>query len=167
MADGLRIKFEDSDVEKMLNNMLTKVKDSKPIIDTCSRYVNAVTKQMFIGKRPDNIAVRGVKWEPLSPKTIEQKKKVNARNAKRPLVRTGDMRDSLKVITKGKQGFTYGTNKKSPKGFNYPGFHQVGNAKVPARLWLFLTREDLGNMIQIALDHIRGLLKNYNNYTGK
>ena len=85
-------------------------------------------------------------------------KKGGAIASDRPLVLTGALRDSLKVINRSARGFVYGTNLKGKGGFPYPGIHQVGSAKnnLPARRWLFLTNGDLQQMVKMTIDHIRG-----------
>ena len=77
--------------------------------------------------------------------------------ADRPLVRTGKLRDSLAVSGAVKiypRGLVYGTTLRSRKGFPYPGFHQVGDNRVPARPWLFITRREL---FEIAVETRRFL----------
>lgn len=172
MADGITIEFESKDVERLLSKILFKVKKPARLMRQLQRYVNAVTRQMFRGRRPDNGGVRGQKWAKLKKSTIEQKaalrKKGRAIQIHRPLVRTGRMRDSLRVLRKQLKGFVYGTGVRK-KGFPYPGIHQVGSEKtnLPARKWLFLTRKDLRQMIKMATDHIRGRLRGHNKYVIK
>jgi hypothetical protein len=67
------------------------------------------------------------------------------------------MRDSLTVLKTTDRGFVYGTNIKSNKGFSYPGFH---NSK-GGRKFLFLTKEDFAQMIQIVIDYLKDLKSNF------
>lgn len=165
MADGITIEFESKDVEKLLTKILKRVSNPRPLMKTLERYVHAQTMLMFRGRRPDTTGVRGQRWPKLKKSTIQQKlamqKNGKAIASKRPLVRTGEMRDSLKVLVRSQKGFVYGSKTISQKGFPYPGIHQVGtkDGRLPARKWLFLTKQDLSQMIKTTIDYIKGRLR--------
>ena len=162
---GLHVEIDSKEVEEMLNMFMSKVKNPKPLMKVVRRYVNAVTMKMFHGPRPDTGGVRGVKWPKLAESTRWAKAAARKRGAaietNRPLVRTGEMRDSIKVLREDAQGgFVYGTNVRSKKGFLYPGIHNTGgNPNPPQRKWLFLTGLDLRQLTQFAIDHVLGKIK--------
>ena len=161
-TQGLQFKIDSKEVEKMLNMFMSKVKNPKPLMKVVQRYVKAVTMKMFSGPRPDTSEVRGVKWPELADKTrwakAAAKKRGKAIEITRPLVRTGAMRDSIKVLREDEQGgFVYGTTVRSKKGFLYPGIHNTGgNPNPPQRKWLFLTGLDLRQLTRFAIDHVLG-----------
>lgn len=161
MADGITIDFDNKDVERLLNKYLRNLRNSSALITRMGRYVHAMTMKMFRGRRPDTVGVRGQKWPKLAKSTLKSKLAAQKRGAaitsKRPLVYSGELRDSLKVLRKTKNGFEYGTNVKSRKGFPYPGIHQTGGKNLPQRKFLFLTRKDLQQMVKMTIDHIRGI----------
>lgn len=171
MADGVTITFEKREAEAMIQRMLSRVQHPKKMVTTWERYVAAVTNQMFHGRRPDTSAVREVKWPKLARSTIEQKAALRKRGLaieiQRPLVRTGEMRDSLKVLKETEKGFVYGTRVRSKKGFPYPGLHNVGGGNVPQRKWLFLNNTDWRQIVQIAIDFLKDELKSFSSYTKK
>jgi len=158
--------IEDKGTHEMLEGLLKRLQHPEPLIKTLARYTRALTMQMFRGKRPDKSSIRGKTWGPLAEKTILQKRVLmkagKAIVADRPLVRTGKLRDSLSSDSAIKiypKGFSYGTNVVSKKGFSYPGFHQVGDDRVPARRWLFLRKEELYQMTVTTRDWIENKLK--------
>jgi len=171
MADGITITFEDKEVESMIIKLLKKVKNPKALMRQVEKYVHAVTMQMFRGTRPDTKGKRGQVWEKLKPETIKQKAALKKRGLAieihRPLVRKGDARDSLKVLESHKKGFTYGTKIKSKKGFPYMGAHQVGDAKNPKRISIFLRNHDLRQIIKMTVDYLKGLEVKYKSYIKK
>jgi len=162
MADGLSIQVDSREVDRMLGKLLNKVECPRPLMAQIEKLVHARTMQMFRGPRPDRVAKRGVKWPPLAESTIWAKRAAAKRGAigksgiNRPLVGTGGMRDSLKTLRRAEKGFEYGTKRKSPEGFPYPAIHNVGDSKIPQRQWLFLTREDLAQMVSMAVDYLNG-----------
>lgn len=161
MADGLSIEMETKEVEKMVSRLLKKVKRPTKLLLTLERIVNAVTKKMFRGRRPDNNVVRGQRWPKLKEETIKQKRAKVKRGkaiATRPMVETGALRDSLKVIDRSSRGFSYGTNKRSKKGFPYPA-HQ--NQRFP---WLFLRKQDYLQFEKATVDFLKDSLKNFKSY---
>jgi len=170
------ITVDDRQVQKMIGNLLNKVERPKPLMSKIERYVNAITFQMFDGKRPDTSGVRGVKWKKLAPSTIKQKKALAKRGGlasgtapRRPLVRTGKMRDSLKVLKRSDRGFEYGTRLKSKKGFPYPGVHNAGgkNGRPPQRPWIFLTRDDFAQIASMTVDFLEDVRKSFRKYVIK
>lgn len=171
MADGITITFEDKEVESMIIKLLKKVKNPKALMRQVERYVHAVIMQMFHGTRADTHGKRGQIWEKLKPDTIKQKAALKKRGLAieihRPLVRTGEARDSLKVLESHNKGFTYGTNVRSKGGFPYMGVHQVGDAKIPQRKSIFLNNHDLRQIIQMTVDYLKGLEVKYKSYVKK
>lgn len=171
MADGITITFEKREAEAMINRLLRRVKNPKKLVKTWEKYVHAVTMQMFRGRRPDTSGKRGVRWPNLAPKTVQQKaalrKRGRAIEIHRPLVRTGEMRDSLKVLKETNKGFVYGTRQKSKKGYNYPGIHNRGEGKIPQRKWLFLTDHDWRQIVKMTIDFLKGEIKSYRSYVEK
>jgi len=163
MADTLNIEFETKEVESMIKQLLRKVENPKKLMSTLERWIHAQTMKMFRGRRPDKASIRGVKWPALQPSTVKQKKALVKRGkaivADRPMVRTGKLRDSLKVLEKNNKGFVYGTRIKK-KGFAYPGHWNA--EKFP---WLFLRKQDYAQMAKATTDYLKDRLKNYKHYT--
>lgn len=163
---GLDITIDDREVYDMINTLIRRIDNPQPLLKTIGRYIRALTKQMFVGKRPDTSTVRGEKWDKLAESTLNNKKQLRAKglmigNPARPLVRTGKLKDDLlserAIKIKGK-GLEYGTERKSNKGFPYPGIHQIGGKNLPARRWLFLTKSELNQIAHSTKDFILGKL---------
>lgn len=164
MSTGLNIDFETTQVEKAIAKTISKLNNPTPLLNLMKRWIHAQTMKMFIGRRPDRTPVRGVSWPRLKQSTINQKKQLvkkgKALVADRPMVRTGKLRDSLKVLQSNKNGFTYGTTAKSKKGFQYPGHWNIGKFK-----WLFLNKNDYAQIVKMTVDFLKDRLKNHKNYT--
>lgn len=165
MADGISIEFETKEVESMIKGLLKKVHNPEKLMRTFKRWIHVQT-MLMLGEgmpRPDKGMVRGVKWPKLKESTVKQKKALVKRGkaivAERPMVRTGDFRDSLKVLESNKKGFVYGTRIKK-NGFAYPGHHNKGNFP-----WLFLNKQDYAQMAKATTDYLKGKLKGYKSYT--
>lgn len=161
MADGLTVHVESEDVQRMLARLLQRVQHPKPLMKQLERYVNSVTQQMFTGPRPDRGVVRGVHWPPLADSTWASKRASMKRSGfttDRPLVSTGRMRGSLKVLQRQEKGFVYGTRIRSRTGYPYPQVHNVGGGNVPPRPWLFLTRNDFQNISTMTVAFLKGKL---------
>jgi len=157
----MSIEFETKEVEQMISVLLKKVNRPKQLLKTLERVVNAATKKMFRGRRPDNSMVRGVKWPKLKDSTIKQKKAKIKRGkaiATRPMVETGETRDSLKVLERTNSGFVYGTLVKSKKGFQYPA-HQ--SKRFP---FLFLRKQDYLQFERATVDFLKDQLRNFKTY---
>ena len=161
--DTFEIIMETKEVEGMLKRLLSRVENPRRLIETLKKWVHSQTMLMFRGRRPDNSIVRGVKWPKLKPETVKHKKALVKRGkaivADRPMVRTGRMRDSLKVLSSDGKGFVYGTNTKSKKGFPYPGHWNT--KKFP---WLFLTKKDYAQLTKATIDYLNGHLKSFKTY---
>jgi len=156
-TQGMTVDSEQ--VERLISWLLVNVQNPKPLLRKVEKYVGAVTKQMFAGRRPDIREQRGQLWERLSPNTIKQKAALRARGAAiaihRPLVRTGKARDSLRVLRRSERGFVYGTDVRNEKGFPYMTAHQTGTPTIPQRLSIFLTKHDLRQIVKMTIDHLR------------
>jgi len=168
-GNAIDINLDTRHVEKELEKLLNKVERPKKLVNIFSRYINAVTMQMFRGRRPDVGGRRGVKWPRLAKSTVEQKKLLKRKGKltggaapRRPMVTTGAFRDSLKVLEKSDKGLVYGTRIKSKKGFNYPAFHNAG--KFPS---IFLNKKDLAQGVKMTVDFLSDKLKPFKNYVKK
>lgn len=158
----------------IIEKKLQVLNNPYPLLKEYGRYSKAVTFQMFNGRRPDTIGVRGEKWNPLALTTLAQKrellKKGEAIEADRPLVRTGELRDKLSadyaIKIKGK-GMEYGTDLRSSKGFPFPGAHNIGMGKLPHRRFLFWSNTDLQQMLKMSIDFIEGKLRDFQSYISK
>ena len=164
MADGLSIDIETKEVEVMLSRLLKKVEKPKELMKTLERVVMALTKNMFTATpRPDTKGRRSVKWPKLKQSTINAKKaRVKGGKslvAARPMVDTGALRDSIKVLDRNNKGFVIGTKEKSDKNFNYPGFHNKGRFPM-----FFLSKQDFTMFQQATVDFLNGVLKNFKSY---
>ena len=167
MADGITIDFDSKEVETLLNIFLQRVKNAEKLMKMLKRYVRALTINMIQSKfaRPDNKPVRGVTWPKISKST--RVKKLKKIQPLRPLVATGAFRRSIRVLSSTANGFIFGTRKKSSKGFPYPAAHNSGTTKMPQRKWLFLTRNELRQMVKMTIDHIKGQLKTSKSYKAR
>ena len=171
MADGITIKFEDAEIESLVKRLLRRVKNPMKLMKEVKQYVHAVTMQMFASgeTRPDTKMKRGQLWAKLKPKTIQQKANLyklgKAIEIHRPLVRTGEARDSLKVLEDHPKGFVYGTKVKSKDGFPYMGVHQKGAGKIPQRKSIFLNEHNLRQIIKMTVDYLKGIEVQYKAYT--
>lgn len=143
----LFIQRQSDDVSFYIGSLLIKLKQPKELLKATQRYINTEIRSMFKGTSPDKTMKREVMWAPLTQGTIEQKKRLYRKGLstviKRPLVRTGALRDSLRVLNETSHGFTYGTDVDN-KGFNY-GLHH--NIKRP---FLFLINHDGINILTIV-----------------
>ena len=162
MADGLSIRVETKEVERMITKLWRKVDNPAPLLRTSMSWIKALTMMMFRGRRPDTSGVRGVKWPKLKKSTIKAKKAKVARGkavvAARPMVETGRLRDSIKVIQKSKRGFLFGSTV-NENGFAYPAYHNAN--RFP---WLFLRREDYAQLTRMTVDYLDGKLKRFKSY---
>ena len=153
VADGMSIHLETREVNEMINKLLNKVERPKPLLKKVQRFIHYLTMKMFRGVRPDTRGVRGVKWPKLAKSTIKAKKaKVASGKAiasHRPMVETGYLRDSIKVLGQTDKGFLYGSRAKSKGGFSYGGHHNKG--RFP---WLFLRKDDFLQIQQMTVDYL-------------
>jgi hypothetical protein len=165
--DHLNIHFETDNAISEIEDLLKKVHNPRRLLKRVQKYINYVTRQMFTGKRADTGGgKRGIKWKKLERSTIDDKialakrgKLTGTKNPRRPMIRTGDLKFSHKVLRSFKRGFIYGTLQKSKKGFNYPGFHNYYDFP-----WLFLTQKDtiqMTSMIKDFLQNKMNVLKSY------
>ena len=174
MGNGLSVTVDNTALLRDIETKLKVLNNPYPLLKNFGRYSKAVTFQMFSGVRPDTTGVRGEKWNPLKIETIAQKRNLMSKGeaiaADRPLVRTGELMESLmkdgSVKIRGK-GMEYGTDVKSKKGFPYPGVHQVGSEPIPQRRFLFWTDTDLQQMLKMSIDFIEGKLRDFAAYMSK
>jgi hypothetical protein len=167
----MSITVDNASTLRMIEDKLKVLQNPYPLLKNYGRYSKAITFQMFSGRRPDTVGIRGEKWNPLKIETLKQKRNLLSKGeavaADRPLVRTGTLMNSLmsemSVKIKGK-GMEYGTDVKSDKGFPYPGLHQVGDDKNPQRRFLFWTDNDLQQMLKMAIDFIEIKLRDFQAY---
>ena len=166
MADsGFSVTIDNKDTLRKIEKLLGKVKKPKPLLTIIGRYIQAQTKKMFIGRRPDINVIRGEKWGKLAEFTIRKKEQLKAMgkligSPRRPLVQTGALKRSL--LRKGSlkvdnRGLEYGTEVKSDKGFSYPALHQVGKRKMPKRRFLFITEQELYQIANTTAQWLKGL----------
>jgi len=161
-VNGLTVSIETKEVEDMLKELLKKVQRPKKLMFNIQRYVGAITTKMFHGRRPDSSAVRGVIWPKLLESTVQAKKAKIKRGkaiATRPMVETGEGRDSLKILESKENGFVYGTKIKTKKGFAYMAFHNHG--RFP---FLFLKKEDFIVIQRMTIDFLNEKLSTFKSY---
>ncbi len=168
--DSLDIHIETKEVETMLQGLLKKVENPKKLMKLLRRVTLALTMNMFTATpRPDTKGRRGVKWPKLKQRTINRRKailanpkskiKLAGKATSRPMVMTGKLRDSIKVLEENKRGFAIGTREKTKKGFAYPGYHNKG--RFP---FLFLSKQDLVMFQSATIDFLQDNLKSFKNY---
>jgi len=152
VADGMSIHLETREVNEMINKLLNRVERPRPLLKNVQRWIHSLTMSMFRGRRPDNTMVRGVRWPHLAESTIKAKRAKMARGraiAERPMIETGRLRDSIKVLGETDRGFLYGSRAKSKGGFSYGGHHNKG--RFP---WLFLRKDDFLQIQQMTVDYL-------------
>ena len=157
-APAFVVSVDDRDVKRLLDGFVSRVNNPRPLLLLLQRYIKMQTMKMFRGPRPDTSAVRGVMWPKLAESTRWGKAAARKRGAaieiQRPLVRTGAMRDSIRVISESPNGFTFGTDLTSSKGFPFPGAHNAGTGNLPQRRWLFLNRDEIQQMVRLTLEYV-------------
>ncbi len=160
----ITIDLETKEVQTMLNKLLRKVENPKKLMRNVQRWLHYLTMKMFRGRRPDTTGVRGVKWPKLARSTVKSKKAKVKRGrsivAARPMVDSGELRDSLKVLEEDRfGGFVYGSRKKSKEGFSYGGHHNAG--KFP---WLFIKRREYTQIQSMVVDYLEDKMRNFKTY---
>jgi hypothetical protein len=134
MSDGLSLNLDTKRSLKSINELLTVVERPEKLLKQVQRYVKSITNQMFTGKRPDTAGgKRGISWKKLEPSTIESKialakkgKLFGTGAPRRPMISSGALRDSHKVLIENNKGFTYGSRVKSKEGFGGKRFDANG-----------------------------------------
>lgn len=176
MADkGLSVTIDNQETYRMIEKLIRKIDRPEPLLKIVGKFIQAETKKMFMGKRPDTVGRRGVKWPKLAKSTIQRKLSTKSQTerlvkrsdkltkksftkagvgqvgaARRPLLASGKLKGSLlkkSAIKIKSKGLVYGTNVTNDDGYPYPAVHQTGGKNIPQRRWLFLTSKDL---MQIA-----------------
>lgn len=167
----MNVTIDDRETLAVIERKILLLQNPEPLLRHIGRFSRALTMKIMRERRADRAPVRGEKWEPLAESTLMAKRAAQKRgkavNANRPLVATGKMQNdaaSDSAIKISKNGMEYGIDTRSKKGFPYPGFHQIGNEKVPARRWLFWNKDEIQSILQMSIDHIDGLLKQVGSY---
>jgi phage gpG-like protein len=156
---SMKIEFDRSQIDDMINRYFQKTTNPEPLLRAVGKFVRTNTLKMFLTKRPDKEAVRGVRWKPLKPATIEQKKRLKKRGlaiaTDRPLVRGGDLKNSLAsenaLQIRGKET-TYGTD------VEYARYHQEGGKHLPQRKFLFITKDERQAIARMIKKYLQGAL---------
>jgi len=152
----IEIKLKTKVVESFIATMLRNLPNVKKLLRLVLNHVKAQTREMF-RKRPDKRNVRGVRWPENAQSTVDRKKalmKVGKAIASRPMIETGEGRDSLRVLRESKTGFVFGTDKKRKDGFAYLAHHNSG--KYP---FIFLNDEDKAKFEVLLIDHLKNCMK--------
>ncbi len=160
------ITIDNTETMAMIEGLISKLKNPEPLLNVVGKYLQANTMKMFVGNRPDTSSVRGEKWPKLADSTIQRKlaqKKSGLiiGDARRPLVATGKMKDSLltkAAIRVNKHGLVYGTEVRGRKGFLYPAAHQTGTSKMPQRRFLFVNETELNQIANTTKQWLEGNL---------
>ena len=147
----------------MIEKLIRKIDDPKPLLRIIGRFIRTQTAMMF-RRSPEIRPVRGVKWDDLKDSTIKKKKSLvkngKAISGDRAMIEKGYLRDDLlsnRAIKIKNKGLEYGTDRRSNKGFPYPGIHQTGGNNLPQRRWLFLTKDELMQIAVTTRDWLKGL----------
>lgn len=161
------VTIDNRETFEMIEGMIRKLNNPEPLLKIVGKYLQANTAKMFTGPRPDTAGVRGEKWKPLAASTVQRKLASGKRgtgiqigNARRPLVATGTLKESLlnnNAVKVSGKGLVYGTDVKSNKGFSYPGIHQLGGKNLPKRRWLFINVPELNQIANTVRDWLMGL----------
>lgn len=166
MNGGLDITVDDREVLQAIERKIRLLKNPQPLLKEIGRYSRAITMMVMRDRRPDRGVVREQTWPSLAESTVKAKRAAYKRGAavepERPMVFSGKLRESLandSSIKVSGTGMSYGTDVRSKKGFPYPGLHQVGDKRIPARRWLYWTANELRQIMQMAVDYIDEALK--------
>jgi phage gpG-like protein len=158
------VDYETRQVTAMTARLTRRMENPRPFVRMVERYIKAVTVQMF-RRRPDRAPVRDVKWPALADSTWKQKAEKGL--ARRPLIASRRLLQSIKVLYRSKMGFVFGTKVRSRDGFPYPAIHNVGGwvpGRPPQRKWLFLRKKDMAQIRKMALDYLVGRRRSVRRY---
>lgn len=144
----LRITMDTRVAEREISKLLHNLENSQELLKVIAAYLKAATKRFFRGPRPDRSAVDGVIWPPIKDETIKRKRAKGQPD--RPMVATGEGRDSIKVIRLDKKSLIYGTEILSKKGFPYMGYHNY--TRFP---FLFINKKRLADILSLTIDWIK------------
>lgn len=127
-------------IANALNRLLKQGSDLAPAFRGIGEYLLESTQQRFI----DQQAPDGEPWEPLSPKTLKNKKRPD-----RVLTETGTLADTLNYQL-GANQLMFGSN------MEYAATHQFGreNDGIPARPFLGVAPFERKEILEILQDHL-------------
>lgn len=145
---GLTVEIETKQVTDALTEMVKKLEHPKSLLKIIADYLEASTKKMFRGPRPDHQEVDGIKWPELAEGTINQKKSQGY--PLRPMVRTGEGRDSIEVLELSENRLVYGTKITTDKGFPYMAHHNSN--RFP---WLFLNAKRYNEILTLTIGWLK------------
>ena len=121
--------------------LLNRLQNLKPAFKNIGEHLTRTTDRRFEqeGGSP--------KWQPLKPKTIEEKRR--KRRRVKVLQRSGTMRNTIRYFVTDK-GLLFGSN------MVYARTHQYGDRgrNIPARPFLKITDEDRDAIARIIDDHL-------------
>ncbi len=165
-VDKATVTIDNTETLAMIEGLIRKIEKPEPLLKVIGKYIQAETKKMFVGKRPDTSGVRGVKWPKLAKSTIQKKisNKVSGLGnqvgaARRPLVASGLMKADLlnpRSIEINKNGLRYGTDMVNVYGFPYPSVHQTVTDLIPQRRFLFVNETDLNQICNTVKQWLEG-----------
>ncbi len=167
MATGMKMHFDTKEVLRMTNKLSSRTRNPMPLLKLMSRFLLAQTMSMFKGRRPDVKSKRGVQWPKLKPATIAQNQNMakkgtltGTNDPRRPMLRTGDMMDSVEITDLSRKGFSIETDHVNEEGFPYPAVHNKG--RFP---WLFIeSKKEYAQLIKMTIDHLKGERKSMRSY---
>lgn len=164
MTDAFTIRLETPAVLARLNEIARQFDDLSPAMRGIGELVAESTKQRF----STSTAPDGQKWEPNALATVlgrlaeisgaysaktgrMTKKGASAFIAKKPLVATGVLQDTIRYQLAGRNSVEIGTNRFAGEWEGGAAVHQFGskNGKIPARPFLGLSASDEAEVLAI------------------
>ena len=162
---ALSVTIDNTETFAMIEGLIMQIERPEPLLKIVGKYIQWLTKKMFVGARPDLKGVRGEKWPKLRKSTRFKKREMKkfgliTGNPNRPLLETGHLRDDLiapRAIRIQNKGLIYGTDRRK-RGFAYPAVHQTGTKdwRIPARRWLFLTVNEINQITHLVKEWLEG-----------
>jgi len=142
----ISIKIKDEKVRARLDKIMKGTADFSEPLKKCGKEAIFITGRNFDSRGQDFGG-----WQPLSPITIAAKIKLGFPLA--PLVATGEMKRSFKVLERNKTRVVIGNQTK------YYPYHQVGTGKIPQRRMLGASDKVKDMVLKTFTEHIKKLLK--------
>lgn len=138
----IQVDYNDAEARKLLNELRDRMGNIEPVMDAVGQvYLSGVLQRFVDQKAPD-----GTPWKPLSPVTLDRRRK-KGRGAQ-ILRDTGRLMNSLSYKTSGNT-VTVFTNVK------YAGTHQYGFKKIPARPFLGINDADNDAVLEVMNGYLQ------------
>lgn len=145
----LTVKFDDRQFQNGLNALLSRVQDTRGLLDAVGREAAKQMSENFV-----NAGVGGVLWESNKPATLAKKK------GSRPLTDTGDLMNITHKVADDGKSVSVGTNQEYGKYHLPPEKTKRAKSpksKLPTRDWLDFSEEAKADILDTAKDFLKNL----------